>query len=463
MQKRFLTALVSGLTGIVIAAGSLLPIKADALTFSPNTSVSSKAAILYNMDIGTVVYEKDANRRESPAALAQIMTAVVVLENCADISTEKITADTSMFSQFVDYKPQSDLRYAGINAGDTLTVEDLLYAMMLTSSCEASIMLATHFGSGSESAFVDLMNDKAAALGMTNTRFTNATGLYSARQVSTARDLMTLLDYAMKMPRFETIACATSYTPPSAAALNKTEKWAWTHSNDMYATGTKFYCNGVRGIKTGNLEDGGRSIACKASRDGNNYLLICLNSPMSDAKGKNYFYHQEDAKNILEWAFAHLSYQEIINTKTEFKEVKVLNAEGDDYVILKPKADFSCIWCDTADVKNIQQIIDAPKETEAPVNVGDKLGTVTLKLAGETLAQIDLVASSAVERSFWKYNLNEMPGFFKSIFLKRTWIVALILSLLYIGLCIFFAVRFRIARNKHMAAKAARARMQNRQ
>ena len=125
--------------------------------------------------------------------------------------------------------------------------------------------------------------------------------------------------------------------------------------------------------------------------------------------------------------------------------------------------DFSCIWCDTADVNSIQQIIDAPKETDAPVNVGDKLGTVTLKLAGETLAQIDLVASSAVERSFWKYNLNEMPGFFKSIFLKRTWIVGLILSLLYIGLCIFFAVRFRIARNRHMAAKAARARMQNRQ
>ena len=88
---------------------------------------------------------------------------------------------------------------------------------------------------------------------------------------------------------------------------------------------------------------------------------------------------------------------------------------------------------------------------------------MTLKLAGETLAQIDLVASSAVERSFWKYNLNEMPGFFKSIFLKRTWIVGLILSLLYIGLCIFFAVRFRIARNRHMAAKAARARMQNRE
>ena len=70
MQKRFLTALVSGLTGIVIAAGSLLPMRADALTFSPNTAVASKAAILYNMDIGTVVYEKNANLRYQAVSAA---------------------------------------------------------------------------------------------------------------------------------------------------------------------------------------------------------------------------------------------------------------------------------------------------------------------------------------------------------------------------------------------------------
>ena len=273
MPKRFLkavSALCSGLTAAVIAAGSLLPsFKADALTFTPNVPVSSQAAVLYNMDIGSIVYEKNADMKEMPAALTQIMTAVIVLESCENISEERITAVTSMFSQFVEYEPQSDLRYAGINAEDTLTVEDLLYAMMLTSSCEASIMLATHFG-GTESAFVEKMNAKAEALNMTNTRFTNATGLYSARQVSTARDLMTLLDYAMKVPRFEAIACATSYTPPTAAALGKEEKWNWTHSNTMYQASDNYYCNGVRGIKTGNLESGGRCIACKASRDGNN-------------------------------------------------------------------------------------------------------------------------------------------------------------------------------------------------
>lgn len=452
MKKSLITALAAAMMSAVFAAQCVIPQKADALTFTPNTSVSSEAAVLYNLDVGATVYEKNADMKEMPAALTQIMTAVVVLENCADITTETVTANEDMFEQFSSYDYQSDLRYANIEAEDTLTVEDLLYAMMLTSSCEAAVMLATHFGSGNEQAFVEQMNAKAAALKMENTRFTNATGLYSARQVSTARDIMTLLNYAMNVPHFEAIACAQSYTPASAASLGKGDKWNWEHSNTMSNSSDKFYCNGVRGIKTGNLQEGGRCIACKASRDGNNYLLVCMHAPMYDKDEKTYFYHQEDAKNILEWAFMHLSYQTIVKDSTEMGERKVANAEGDNFVIARPAEGYSCIWCDTADVKSVQQIktwiYDDSDPIPAPVKVGDKLGTLTLKLSGETLAEIDLVAGTSVERSFWKYNLAEIPGFFRSKYLKKTWVWGLILSVLYIGICIYFAVRFRMERKK---------------
>lgn len=459
MIKQICAGALAGLAGLVLAAQCVSPLRADALAFTPNTMVNSEAAVLYNMDVGSIVYEKNADMKEMPAALAQIMTAVVVLENCSDISTERITATTEMFAPFVEYESQSDLRYAEINAGDTLTVEDLLYAMMLTSSCEASIMLATQFGHGSESGFVDMMNAKAEELGMTNTRFTNATGLYSARQLCTARDMMTLLDYAMKMPRFEQIACAGSYMPANAASLGKEEKWNWTHSNTMSVSGSQYYCNGVRGIKTGNLQNGGRCIACKASRDGNNYLLVCLNAPMYDDEGNSHFYHQEDAKNILEWAFAHLSYQNVVDVNKEIKEVPVLYADGDDFVLLKPKEGFSCIWSDTADIKSIKIDPDTPENVEAPVQAGDVLGKMTLRLSGETLAEIDLVAASSVERSFWKYNTAQIPGFFRSVYLKRTLIVAVILSVIYVGLCVFFMVRFRQQRKQHQERAAYRNQM----
>lgn len=444
MIKRWIAACMT-----ILAVVLCIPVQnANALVFTPNCQVASEAAVLLNMDTGTIVYEKNADMKEMPAALTQIMTAVVVLETCQSISNERVTAKQVWFDAFADYEYQTDLRYANINAGDTLTVEDLLYAMLLTSSCEAAIMLANHFGNESEDAFVDLMNDKAAELGMTATRFTNATGLYSARQQTSAGDMMTLLQYAMKVPRFEAIACADSYTPSAAKTAGKEEQWAWEHSNIMMDKKSDYYCAGVRGIKTANLQAAGRSIACKASRDGNNYLLVCMNSPMYDETGANHFYHCEDAKNIIEWAFSHLSYQEVLKENVEIDEVSVANAKGNDYVIVVPNAGYSCIWSSTADINTIQQTIQLEQDIKAPVEKGQKLGTLTLKLSGETLAEIDLVAASSVERSFWKYNLSIIPGFFCSEEWKAVGISGFCCSALYIGLCIFFYARYRAERKK---------------
>lgn len=451
MLKRMLTAISAAALTVSLLFSSAAP-TASALVFTPTSTVYSEAAVLLNLDTDTICYEKNADKKEMPAMLTQILTAVVVLENCSDLSGTTITAKEGIFDAFADYENPNDLRYAGIEVGDSLTAEDLLYAMLLTSSCEAAVMLADHFGSGNQENFVKLMNDKAEALGMKDSRFSNATGLYAARQVATARDMMTLLKYAMELPRFEAIACAANYTPSSAAAQEKTEQWAWKHSNVMMESGSEYHCNGVRGIKTGNLQEGGRCIACKASRDGNNYLLVCMNAPMTDENGDSKFYHLTDAKGILDWAFTHLSYQEILSPNKELDEILVNNAKGADYVIVRPKTGYSCMWCDTADISSVQQVKGWEASTNAPVQAGDKLGVVTLKLSGETLAEIDVIAASTVERSFWKYNLAEIPGFLHSKHLHNMLLWAIILSLVYLGLCIFSALKYRA---KHRNARDA--------
>ena len=454
MRKRFLSSVLAAVFSAVFLLSSMPAARAHALLFTPNCTVQSDAAVLMNLDVGEIVYEKNADMKEAPAALSQIMTAVLVLENCPDPASVTITATDEMYDLFTNEEHQNDLRRAGIEKGDSLTAEDLLYAMMLTSSCEADYMLSEHFG-GSLDGFVSMMNNKAEELGMSNTRFTTAGQLYSPRQLTTARDMMTLLAYAMTIPRFETIACTNAYTPPTAAALGKTESWAWKHSNLMVQDGSDYYFNGARGIKTGNSEEGGRCIACKASRDGVNYLLICMHAPMEDADGNSHFYHLEDAANIFEWAFLHLSFQEILSDTMELGEIKVTNAKDDEgYVIVRPVDKYSCIWCDTMDISSVQKVGDWPTSIEAPVYIGTKLGTVSLKLSGETLIEVDVVASNTVERSFWKYNLSEIPGFFKSKYVKMTFIVALVFSLIYIGLCIYFAFRYHEDRKKRAAARA---------
>ncbi len=446
-QKRFLSLLLTLLCCLTLLPA---PQSAKALNFAPTEPVYSESAVLLNMDLNEIVYEKNADMKQMPATLAQVMAAIVILESDIDIETETVMAQQLWFDALYDYEYQHDLRYANINAGDVLTVQDLLYAMLLTSSCEAATMLAMHFGDGDEAAFVEKMNAKAETIGMLNTRFTNAVGLYSARQVTTARDMMTMLRYAMTVPRFEAIACAAKYTPSSAAANGKTADWTWTHSNTMCDTESKYYCMGVKGIKTGNLQAWGRAIACKASRDGNNYLLVCLKSPMYDeANGANRFYHLEDANTIIEWAFAHLSYEKLLTTNSEIDEVKVENAKGVDYVIVKPARGYSCIWCDTMDINLIQQIVTIDENVEAPIKEGQKLGTIKLKHSGEVLDEIDLIAASSVERSFWKYNLSIIPGFFTSEFLGIAWKSALCLSLIYLAVCIVCYVIYCKQKAKH--------------
>ena len=461
MPKRFFAALLAAWMTAAVVLWNITPLRAQALLFTPNATVQSDAAVLLNLDINQIVYEKNADMKKMPGALVQIMTAVVVLENCPNISGEKITAKEDMYKLFEEDEYPEDLRYAHIKAGDTLTAEELLYAMLMTSSIEAAYMLTDHFGKGDQDAFTELMNAKAAELGMTNTRYTNGTGLYSARQLTTARDMMTLLNYAMALPQFETISCTPTYTAASASGEEQKDAWTWKHSNLMMDESSDNYYKGVRGIKTGNSQEGGRCIACKGSRDGNNYLVVCMDAPLKDLEGNNRFYHLEDAKNILEWAFTHLSFQDILPANKLLGQIRVNNAIGDDIVKLKPAKGYSCIWSDMTDKKSVQEITDWPSEVNAPVYAGDKLGKVTLKLSGETLAEIDVIAEGTVERSFWRYNLSEIPGFFRSKYLRNTWVLAIILSVVYIAACIFFAFRYHEDRKRREAQRAGHLRNKN--
>ncbi len=429
----------------IVFLGTRFALSSTAYTFTPDVTLHSQVAILYSVDTEQIIYEKNADMPEQIGHLAQIMTAIVVLEACDDIDVTSLTADGSLYSVLYSYDVD-DVRYGNIYDGDVLTVREYLYALLLTSSCEAALILADYFGGGVD-GFVTMMNEKAAELGCTETTFVNPTGLYDRRQTTTARDLLTITNYAMENEDFASIATTVEYTPKISTPENHRgdEAWVWTHANSMMLEDSEYYYPEAMGIKTGNISACGRSIITEATLDNGTFMVILLNAPFTDSNDKLQFYHLEDAAALFDWASESLSYTTILGDDQELAEVAVENSDGNSYVLVRPETDCILLWCDDVDSSAVQRVIELDDDVQAPVKAGDELGTVTLKFSGEEIASVPLVAISDVGRSFWRYNLYALENFHHSPWLRNGIIAGCVLTVLYIILCIIASVRAKRA------------------
>lgn len=459
-MKKFLSAL----TALFITVPFLCVPKANAVNFTLKTPLQSESVVLINRDTDTVINEKNADTRQMPGPLVNIMTAVVVLENCDNINQE-IVMDETVYSDIIyNEEHPDDVRTAEIYNGDVLTVTDLLYAMMLTSSMEASQTLAYYVGGSNVDNFVNLMNQKAGELGLENTHFTNPTGLYDTDQYTTARDMATLTKYALNVSIFEQIATTYEYKPsvPNQANHEDFNEWTWTHSNEMMNSESANYYNSAKGIKTANLEEAGRNIVTLASKDGNNYLAVLMKSPVSDADGNPVYSHIEDAITLFDWAFTHISYQVLLADTAEVGELPVELADGNDYVLARPAKEVSMLWYDEIDVAvvNKYDIKWYKKSLYAPVKKGEPLGEVTLKYNGEELGTVELVAVSDVKRSSSKYNLFAVKQFKDSKWFKTAFTVSFILCAIYILMCVYSWIVYKNKKKEDDARRrAVRKRM----
>ncbi len=443
MIKNKIFALLSVMAIIIPFAK---PVKSEAINFTLKDTIHSDSAILINLDSDTVIHEKNADDKQMPGPLVNIMTAIVCIEQCTDLNQE-IIIDESIYTDLYVTEYPDDIRTAEIYNEDILTYTDLLYAMMLTSSIEASQTIAYNIGGRSVSSFVDKMNEKASELGLKSTHFTNPTGMYDENQYTSARDMAILTEYALSIPNFEKICSTYSYNPsvPNLERHEDRSEWIWYHSNSMMDSESDYYYPGARGVKTGNLEKGGRNIIALASKDGNNYLAVAMRSPLSDANGNTQFYHLEDARDLFNWAFNHFSYQIILAETAELGEIPVSLADGNDYVLARPKEEISLLWYDDIDVSliNRDNIIWYKKSLQAPVKKGELLGEVTLEYSGEALATVELIAVSNVERSTAKYNLYAAKMFPKSNWFKKAIIISCVLCGIYILICIYSFILFK--------------------
>ena len=157
--------------------------------------ISSKNAILYNLDEDTILYEKNSEEEVPIASLTKIMTSIIAIENITNID-EEITLTYDDFKGLIE----ADASVAGFYVGENVTYRDLLYALLLPSGADAAQALTRLVGEGRDN-FVQMMNDKAKELGLEHTNFVNETGLDADNHYSTVKDVATIFKYAINFKR----------------------------------------------------------------------------------------------------------------------------------------------------------------------------------------------------------------------------------------------------------------------
>ena len=236
-----------------IFAGTVAALMA-AVLFLPVGAVSAQKAIVLDGKTGRVLYEKDADSRSLIASTTKIMTALIVCEQCNVLDRMRIPKEAVGIEGSSMY----------LQEGEVLTIQELLYGLMLHSGNDAAVALAIYCG-GSVEGFVGLMNDKANKLGLTETHFENPNGLDSPGHYSTARDLAVLTAYAMENPIF--------YQTVSTKTVTAGSRYLRNHNKLLWQV------EGVDGVKTGYTKAAGRLLVSSAGRNGRRLIAVTVDAP----------------------------------------------------------------------------------------------------------------------------------------------------------------------------------------
>jgi D-alanyl-D-alanine carboxypeptidase len=239
--------------------------------------VGSEHAVVIDADSGEILWARDPNTPIAPASLTKIVTALVTLEH-ANLSDTVTTR--------VDSRRMTDSTVMGLYPGEEVTVEDLLYGLMLPSGNDAALALAQYVA-GTREAFADLMNEKARSLGLTGSHFVNPHGLDTDGHVSTPYDMAMLARAGMRDPTFRALAAAKMYETPRGKG------YTLYNLNRLL-----MQYPGADGVKIGFTDAAGRAIVGSAMRDGHRVIVAMMRSPDIYA----------DSATLLDWAFSSYSW-----------------------------------------------------------------------------------------------------------------------------------------------------------
>lgn len=397
----------------------------------PKPQIEGTAALLLERNSGEILFEMNADATIYPASLTKIMTCLLTLENGTLTDTVTVS-ETSL--EGLDAAGSS----IGLKTGETMTLENLLYSMMLSSANEAC-NVAAEYVSGSIEAFVQLMNTRAAQLGCTGTHFANTHGLHNEDHYTTARDLSLITQAAMKNNTFCEIVSTSSYQMP-ATNLSDSRKLVTTNQLIISRQGNIYYDSRVTGVKTGFTTPAGRCLIATAE-DGPLSLLSVVagcETRILESGDLEFASFPETAK-LLDYGFTNFTYKTILTTLYPVAEIPVSRSAGANFVSLAPKTEISALLPANfnADRMQVNSTLVSEEGVSAPVAAGDELGTVTLTYEGKELGTVPLVAITAVERASFFQMLNPTR------YTTQTWLRVLLIGIILLCLAALFVLFVR--------------------
>ena len=432
-MKKFCAILFSFVLVLMLA----LPVAAEDAAgesdslFDTAPALTAPAGYVVNLDTNIVVYEKNSETQLSAASLTKMMTTLLLLENYQDqLDSISLTAPSYIYDLI--WEQSTNASTADIRRGETQSLRNLLYAMLLPSGNEAAYIVADYMGGGSIDNFVAMMNDEAKAVGCTGTTFVDPCGL-NPNNITTARDAYLILRALTAYDVFATVIATPSYdmgtndryTTPGTYIIQNTDK---------LVTNSSYHRDYTRGGKTGSLGEW-QNFAGWHTQDGISYISVVLNVPYEADPDQARPALYETAQ-LMDVIFGSFTIAAALDPTQPITEVRVAYSTQADTVMLYPVDNMMTLLPREGGAALTEQVFHVPDQLPAPIRQGDVVGTVTLTIQGEIIGTTDLIAGSDVSRNQLLYTLSRVREFFSSTYCK----VVVMLTMLVIGVYLIFTV-----------------------
>lgn len=428
------------LMAITLFCTTLTPVAMASDTNTAAFSVEATSAMLLDLDTGAVLFEQNADTRIYPSSLTKIVTAMLILEygNLNELATVSSTA----ISEVGD-------NASTLQVGETLTLDSLLYLIMVSSVNEACNVAAEHI-SGSIDAFVEMMNEKAASLGCTDTHFANTHGLHNEDHYSTARDLSKLALAAIDTNGFMTYASAEQVTIPATNLSGQRTLITGNYLTSTLTTDEYFY-EPAQGIKSGSTTAGGFCLISTAVEAPIRLLsILCGAEAQLNSDGTYTYMSFVETQRMFEYGFSSYEYQVVLNTTDIIATIPALLSAGDQKLELVAVEELTALLPLDYDADELVYDISLsdPDGIEAPVAMGTQLGTVTVSYGDRELGSTTLVSSNAVARSEFAYASQQLRAFLSNIYVK--FVIAVLIAVVLLFFLHEFAAAPRRAYRKRL-------------